>query len=54
MRHVDVYVALAEQAKDELLGPQQDEWLSRLDLEIEPARCRGTVSLICPVNQWTS
>jgi predicted ATPase/DNA-binding winged helix-turn-helix (wHTH) protein len=34
-RHVDVYVALAEQAKDELFGPHQDQWLSRLDLEHE-------------------
>jgi len=34
-RHVDVYVALAEQAKGELFGAQQDQWLIRLDLEHE-------------------
>jgi len=34
-RHLDFYVALAEQAKPELVGPRQGEWLVRLDLERE-------------------
>jgi predicted ATPase/DNA-binding winged helix-turn-helix (wHTH) protein len=34
-RHVDTFVALAEQAKVELLRPQQGAWMRRLDLEHE-------------------
>jgi non-specific serine/threonine protein kinase len=34
-RHLDFYVALADRAKSELLGPNQAEWLSRMDAEHE-------------------
>jgi len=34
-RHLDFYVALAEKAKPNLVGPRQGEWLVRLDLERE-------------------
>jgi len=34
-RHLAFYVALARQARSELIGPQQSEWLKRLDLERE-------------------
>ena len=34
-RHLDVFVALAEQAKAELFGPQQGPWMTRLDLDRE-------------------
>ncbi len=32
-RHLEAFVAFAEQARPELLGPQQGEWLKKLDLE---------------------
>ena len=34
-RHLDAFVALAERAKVELLGPQQGSWMRRLDLDHE-------------------
>jgi predicted ATPase/DNA-binding winged helix-turn-helix (wHTH) protein len=34
-RHLDVFVALAERAKDELFGPQQGAWMRRLDSDSE-------------------
>lgn len=34
-RHLDFYLALAEEARQELVGPEQGEWLARLDLERE-------------------
>jgi predicted ATPase/class 3 adenylate cyclase len=34
-RHLDYYAALAERAKNEMIGPQQAEWLARIDLERE-------------------
>ena len=34
-RHLDVFIALAQQAKTELLGPQQGAWMRRLDLDHE-------------------
>ncbi|HJU23751.1 MAG TPA: tetratricopeptide repeat protein, partial [Casimicrobiaceae bacterium] len=34
-RHLDHYVALTEEARPELVGPEQAEWLARLDLERE-------------------
>jgi predicted ATPase/DNA-binding winged helix-turn-helix (wHTH) protein len=34
-RHLDVFVALAEQAKAESIGPRQAIWMRRLDLEHE-------------------
>jgi len=34
-RHLDTFVALAEQAKLELLRPQQGSWMRRLDLDHE-------------------
>lgn len=34
-RHLRFYLALAEQASTELVGPAQGEWLTRLDLERE-------------------
>ncbi len=34
-RHLGFYLALAEQARPELAGPQQGVWLARLDLERE-------------------
>ncbi len=34
-RHLTFYVALAETARPELIGPQQAAWLARLDLERE-------------------
>jgi len=34
-RHVAFFVALAEQARPELVGPRQAEWLARLDAERE-------------------
>jgi non-specific serine/threonine protein kinase len=34
-RHLDHYLAFAEQARPELNGPQQAAWLARLDLERE-------------------
>ncbi len=34
-RHLAFYIDLAERARPELLGPQQGEWLARLDLERE-------------------
>jgi predicted ATPase/DNA-binding winged helix-turn-helix (wHTH) protein len=34
-RHLDVFVALAERAKDELFGPQQGAWMKRLDSDSE-------------------
>ncbi len=34
-RHLDHYLALAETARPELVGPQQAQWLARLDLERE-------------------
>jgi non-specific serine/threonine protein kinase len=34
-RHVDFYVALAEQAEPELVGREQSTWLARLDVERE-------------------
>jgi predicted ATPase/class 3 adenylate cyclase len=34
-QHLDFYVALAEKAKPNLVGPRQGEWLARLDLERE-------------------
>jgi predicted ATPase/DNA-binding winged helix-turn-helix (wHTH) protein len=34
-RHLGFFVALAEQAKVELLGPQQGAWMRRLDLDHE-------------------
>jgi predicted ATPase/class 3 adenylate cyclase len=49
-RHVGFYLALAERAKPELVGPQQVVWLSRLDLESEniiaaQARASGDTGL---------
>ncbi len=32
-RHLDFHVALAEEAEPCLVGPQEDEWLARFDLE---------------------
>ena len=34
-RHLDHYLALAEQASSQLVGPDQGAWLTRLDLEAE-------------------
>jgi predicted ATPase/class 3 adenylate cyclase len=34
-RHLDFYLAFAEQARPALVGPEQGEWLARLDLERE-------------------
>ncbi len=34
-RHLEFYLALAEQARPELSGPDQGSWLARLDLERE-------------------
>ena len=34
-RHLAYYLALAEEARPELVGPHQAEWLARLDLERE-------------------
>ena len=34
-RHLDFYVALAEEAKAKLLGPAQGDWYKRLDSELE-------------------
>ena len=34
-RHLAFYLALAEQARPELIGPEQREWLARLDPERE-------------------
>jgi len=34
-RHLEFYLALAEHARPELVGPQQGAWLARLDLERE-------------------
>src|SRR5437016_6716840 len=34
-RHLTFYLALAEKARPELVGPQQGAWLARLDLERE-------------------
>ncbi|HKE38860.1 MAG TPA: tetratricopeptide repeat protein [Casimicrobiaceae bacterium] len=34
-RHLDFYLALAEKARPELMGPQQATWLATLDLERE-------------------
>jgi non-specific serine/threonine protein kinase len=34
-RHLDFYVALVEDAKEELLGPAQGDWYKRLDSELE-------------------
>ena len=34
-RHLEFFVALAEQARPELVGPDQRAWLARLDLEWE-------------------
>jgi len=34
-RHLEAFVALAEQAKPELIGPQQGVWIRRLDVEHE-------------------
>lgn len=34
-RHLDYYLALAEEADPELVGPKQGEWLERLDRERE-------------------
>jgi predicted ATPase/DNA-binding winged helix-turn-helix (wHTH) protein len=34
-RHLDAFVALAEQAKAELIGSQQGQWMRRLDLDHE-------------------
>jgi predicted ATPase/class 3 adenylate cyclase len=34
-KHLDYFVQLAEKARPALLGPQQGEWLARLDLERE-------------------
>ena len=34
-RHLDFYLALAEKARPELVGPHQAMWLARLDLERE-------------------
>jgi predicted ATPase/DNA-binding SARP family transcriptional activator len=37
-RHLGHYLALAEQAASELLGPQQREWLERLDRDLDNLR----------------
>ena len=37
-RHAEYFVALAEQAEPELIGPHQDIWLDRLDRERENLR----------------
>ena len=34
-RHLAFYVALAERAKPEIVGPRQGQWLARLDAELE-------------------
>ena len=34
-RHLAFYLALAEKARPELVGPEQGAWLARLDLERE-------------------
>jgi predicted ATPase/class 3 adenylate cyclase len=35
IRHLDCYVALAETARPELTGPNQAQWLRRLDLDLD-------------------
>src|SRR6185503_12182973 len=35
MRHLQHYLAFAEKARPEIVGPRQAEWLARLDLERE-------------------
>ena len=42
-RHADYYVALAEEAEPGLLGPQQREWLERLDAERDNIRAALTL-----------
>src|SRR5207248_10980922 len=37
-RHRDYYLALAEEAKEKLLGAQQQEWLERLEREHDNLR----------------
>lgn len=37
-RHLDFYLELAEKAEPELVGPQQKEWLDKLELEHENLR----------------
>jgi tetratricopeptide (TPR) repeat protein len=34
-RHLQFYLALAQRARPQLVGPQQSEWLARLDIERE-------------------
>ena len=41
-RHADYYVALSEEAEPGLLGPQQREWLERLDAERDNIRAALT------------
>jgi tetratricopeptide (TPR) repeat protein len=41
-RHAVVYLALAEEAEPGLLGPQQREWLERLDAELDNIRAALT------------
>jgi serine/threonine-protein kinase PknK len=44
-RHAAWYLALAEQAEPELLGPRQGEWLARLDEEVANLRAALAWSL---------
>jgi predicted ATPase/DNA-binding SARP family transcriptional activator len=44
-RHADFYFALAEEAELGLMGPQQREWLERLDAELDNIRAALTWAL---------
>ena len=54
VRHLDFYLALAEQARPLLVGPQQASWLARLDSERENllsahARCHHVENGLLPL-----
>jgi predicted ATPase/class 3 adenylate cyclase len=44
-RHADFYMALADRAEPKLSGPDQGEWLSRLDTELDNLRAAFTWSI---------